>query len=328
MFSKKYVLLAAVFACIGVAVYFIVIRDHQNLTPPIVAITQIAPHPSLDAIRRGITDVLAKANITEGQIIFQNAQGSPATALQIAQKFVSLKPKVIVPITTPSAQAAYGVARSVGIPVIFSAVSEPIAAKLYDSKGPNTLIAGVSDLSPIEDQVVLIKKIFPNIDTIGVVYNAGEANSVALINLFEKEAETLGIKILRATVTGTNSVTTAVSNLVGKVKAIYIPNDNTVIAAFESVLKVTHKYKIAVFTADPESVHKGALASIAHNQYAIGRKTGEMVVQYIKGEKSIEALGVQHALKADLTLNLKTAEIIGVDIPEDTLHNVNYLVKE
>jgi putative ABC transport system substrate-binding protein len=261
-------------------------------------------------------------------VIFQNAQGSPATALQIAQKFVSLNPKVIVPITTPSAQAAYAVAKGASIPVIFSAVSDPKSAKLYDETAPNPLIAGVSDLSPVRDQVTLIKKIFPDIQTICVLYNAGEANSLALINLFERDANSMGISVIRVTVATTNDVGAATMNCVGKADVIYIPNDNTVISAFESVINIAHRHKIAVFTADPESVTRGALGCIAYNQYDIGRKTGEMIVKHIIEHTPLDQLGVKHPDKMEMILNLKTAASLGLTIPQALIQAATFTIHD
>ncbi len=322
---KNYIYALGVFILGFFSFLFIQNKKSPNI---IVAITQIAPHPSLDQIRAGIIDRLNLAGISNDQILFQNAQGSPATALQIAQKFLSLNPKVIVPITTPSAQAVYTVAKNGHIPLIFSAVSDPKAAKLYDPSAPNPLVAGVSDLSPVHDQVLLIKKIFPDLQTIGVLYNAGEANSLALVDLFEKEANSMGLTVIRSTVANTNDVSTAVANFAGKTNVIYIPNDNTVISAFESVITVANRYKMAVFTADPESVARGALGSVAYNQYDIGRKTGELIVEYLIDHKPISEIGVQKPKKIELVLNLKTAKALGISLPSDLVRKATFTIHD
>ena len=145
---------------------------------------------------------------------------------------------------------------------------------------------------------------------------------------FEKEAKVVDVKIIHSTVTGTNDVSTAVMNLVGKVGVIYIPNDNTAISAFESIVKITNKYKMAVFTADPESVTRGALGCIAHNQYNLGKKTGELIIQYLIDHKSIEQLGIQKPDRIELTLNLKTASSIGIPLPQDLVRKATFLIKE
>lgn len=309
---KKYIfLVSAALLTFFVLTYFFSIENTDKIQ---VAITQIAPHPSLDTIRRGIMDRLEKAGIPHNQIIFQNAQGSPATALQIAQKFVSLSPRVIVAITTPSAQAAVSTASPAGIPVIFSAISDPEGAKLTHTAHA---IAGVCDRSPIKKQIKLIRQFLPKARVIGVLYNAGEANSVSLIQSFEHEAKKQGFLVTHATVMGTNNVGTSTSHLIGKVDAIYIPNDNTVISAFDSVIAITQRYKVPVFTADPDSVKKGALASIAYNQYEIGTKTGDMILDLLQNHTSPHELGIQTPSRIETAVNIDTARHLTVSIPKD-----------
>lgn len=307
--------------------FFIIGKFMTSTKPPVVAITQIAPHPSLDLIRQGIVETLMSKGIKESEIVFQNAQGSQATALQIAQKFVSLKPKIIIPITTPSAQSAYSQAKPAGIPVVFSAVSDPVSAKLYDPEEKSELIAGISDLSPVDRQVALIKEVLPKAKTIGVIYNAGEANSVTLINKFEAEGKNHGFIIIRSTISSTNDVSAATNSLMGKVDAIYIPNDNTTISALESVLKITNKNNIPVFTADPQSVSRGAIASISHNQYEIGRQTGLMALSYLTGEHAISALGVQTPQNVELVINIKAARTLGIEFDDNLMKRSTYTIR-
>jgi len=294
----------------------------KALTPALtlkqtIAITQIVPHPSLDMIRKGIVDVLREDGITEDQILFENAMGNVATAAQIAQKFVSQKPAVIVPITTPSTQTAYAAAKDAGIPVIFGAVSDPVAAKLIPSmQQVGEGITGVADLSPIAQQVELIKTILPKVTTLGVVFNAGEANSVALVSLLDKVCTAQGIRLLSSTVSSTTDVVTATRALVGRVEAIYVPNDNTVVSALMSLLQITQEHKIPVFSADPESVGRGCLASLSHNQYQLGRQTGEMVLRYLKGTP-LKDLSPAYGKVTELALNPKVAQTLGITIPEE-----------
>jgi putative ABC transport system substrate-binding protein len=321
MFKKIFILpLLFISFCVVFYLSRSFVKDDQGV---IVAITQIAPHPSLDKIREGITEVLLENGVTQEKIAFQNAQGNPTTALQIAQKFVSMNPRVIVPITTPSAQAALSAVKTAHIPIIFSAVSDPLSAKIIDPTIFNPYVAGVSDLSPVKAQVDLLIKLMGKNIAVGVLYNAGEANSVTLVDLFEKEARAHGLTIIRATVSSTNDAASATLSLVGKgVKAIFIPNDNTVISAFESVLRAASTHKIPIFTADPESVERGALASIAFDQREVGRETGRMVVQFLAGEK-MENLGVRTPRKVVTSLNKNAATTLGVDLPEDLLQTAH-----
>ena len=165
--------------------------------PVTVAVTAIVEHPALDAARDGIKAALLAGGYEEGKDLtftYQSAQGNPATAAQIARKLVGEAPAVIVPISTPSAQAVVGATKT--IPVVFTAVTDPVAAKLVaDLAHPGGNVTGMSDLSPIGKHLDLIKEITPKVKTLGVIYNPGEANSLALLELLRREAPARGITI-------------------------------------------------------------------------------------------------------------------------------------
>jgi putative tryptophan/tyrosine transport system substrate-binding protein len=296
-------------------------------TPTIVAITQIVPHPSLDLIRKGIQDELTDQQIA-CEFLFENAQGNIATAAQIAQKFVSKNPAVIVPISTPSTQAVYALSNPQNIPVIFAAVNDPVGAKLVpDMQKPGNGITGVSDLPPVKDQVALIREILPEAKNIGIVYNPGESNSVSVLELFERELSKQGLTMVRAAAANMVDVTTATKSLIGKVDAIYIPNDNTVVAALEALLKVAQSNGIPVFCADPESVKQGCLAAVTHSQYGLGRQTGKMVAEFIKG-KSLQAMPVQTPAEIELSLNKNVARALKIQFPEEAITRAKYVINE
>jgi putative ABC transport system substrate-binding protein len=311
----------AVAMVIGVGIYSQLTAE-SKLSRPVVAITQIVSHPSLDQFRKGVEDELKEQKV-DCDIHFENAQGNIAIATQIAQKFVSQNPAVIVPISTPSAQTVYAAAKPQHIPVIFTAVSDPVTAKLtpsFDQAGDG--ITGVSDLSPIEEQVSLIREILPRAQNIGVVSNPGETNSVVLLTLFEKEAKIKGMRLVKAVATSSTNVAGAIQSLVGKVDAIYTPNDNMVISALEAILKITKDNKIPVFCADPESVGRGCLAAVAHSQYGLGRQTGKMVAKVLKGTE-IQALPMEKPrIKADLSINKNTAKDLNISLPESVLERL------
>lgn len=307
-FFSKFFILINILSSLAVA----------NSEKPLITITQIAPHPSLDAIRQGILDEL-KEQKQDVEVVFDNAQGNIALAAQIAQKQVSLNPKVMVSITTPSTQAVYNAALKHAIPVIFSGVSDPQTAKLVDAahtqKGKG--ITGVSDFAPLEDQLDLILKIQPNLKKLGVLYNVGETNSVALIAKFETLAKEKGIELVKRTAINTQELATVTASLIGKVEAIYIPNDNTVISSLESVLKIVND-KIPLYASDPESVEKGCLAAVAFGQYEIGRETGKLLVEFLKGT-AIEAIPIKPMKRASTLLNFEVAKRLGVEFPKEVL---------
>ncbi|MCE3231231.1 MAG: hypothetical protein K0R52_1159 [Alphaproteobacteria bacterium] len=315
----------------SVSFFSMVLACAAEMTPssqkPVVAITQIVPHPSLDLIRKGIEDEL-KAQKIVCEIQFENAQGNIATATQIAQKFASQNPSVIVPITTPSTQTVYAAASLQNIPVVFAAVNDPVSAKLVpsmDKAGKG--ITGVSDLPPVADQVALIQEILPKVKKIGVVYNPGESNSVALLELFEKALMENGMVLSRATAANMVDVAAATTSLVGKVDVIYIPNDNTVVAALEALLKVAQGNKIPVFCADPESVKQGCLGTVTHSQYGLGRQTGKMVVKVLKGT-DIQTLSVETPTKVEMSLNQAAANALKITIPEPVVKRAHHVIKQ
>ncbi|MGE5655739.1 MAG: ABC transporter substrate-binding protein [Actinomycetota bacterium] len=289
---------------------------HQTPTK-FVAITQIVEHPALDATRDGVKAELAAAGFTEGKNLkleWQSAQGSPTTATQIANKFVGDKPDVIVAIATPSAQAVVAIARN--IPIIFTAVTDPLGAKLVTNLDkPGGTVTGVSALTPIDKHLDLIAKITPKAKRIGVLYNAGEANSLTLLKLLKQEAPKRGMTLVEATVARSSDVATAARSLVGKADAIYIPTDNTVVSALESVIQVGIENKLPIYAGDSDSVKRGALAALGYNYYEVGRQTGKIVLQVLNGEKPGN-IPVESAKKNEFYLNLKSAQKMGVSISE------------
>jgi putative tryptophan/tyrosine transport system substrate-binding protein len=282
-----------------------------------VAVTQIVEHPALDATRDGLQDELVEAGLKAGETLkweWQSAQGNPATAAQIASKFVGENPDVIVAIATPSAQAA--VAATKDIAIVFSAITDPVGAKLVSNwEKPGGNVTGVSDLAPIDKHLALMQEITPKAKRIGVLYNAGEANSISAIAELKKEAPDRGMTIVDATASNSSGVLTAARSLVGKVDAIYIPTDNTIVSALEAVLQVGADNQIPVYAGDNDSVTRGAIASLGFNYYDVGRQTGKIVLQILNGQNPGE-IPVQSPQKLELYLNPKAAAAMGVTIPE------------
>jgi len=195
-----------------------------------VAVTAIVEHPALDATRDGVRDELAAQGWKVGENLrfdYQSAQGNPGTAVQIARQFVGQGPDVIVPISTPSAQAVVSASRD--IPVVFTAVTDPLGAQLVrDLEKPGRNVTGLSDLSPVADHLALIREILPDAKRLGVPYNPGEPNSATLIQIIKKQAPEHGFSIVEAPATKSADVQGAARGLVGRVDAIYVPTDNTI----------------------------------------------------------------------------------------------------
>ncbi|WP_188261259.1 ABC transporter substrate-binding protein [Azospirillum tabaci] len=282
-----------------------------------VAITAIVEHPALDATRDGVIEALKAAGYTPGDTLkveYQSAQGNPATAAQIARQFAGARPDVIVPISTPSAQAV--VASTRDIPVVFTAVTDPVGAQLVRSLDkPGANVTGVSDMAPVTEHVALIREIVPSVKRLGVLYNPGEPNSVSLVKALKDEAQKAGLTVVEATATKSADAQPAARSLVGKADAVYVPLDNTVVSALESVVAVGQQAKLPVFSADTDSVARGTVASIGFDYRQVGRQTGEAVVRILKGEKPGD-VPVTFAKGTDLFVNPKSAAAMGVTIPE------------
>jgi putative ABC transport system substrate-binding protein len=293
-----------------------------------VAVTAIVEHPALDAARDGIREALAEAGWKEGENLafsYESAQGNPATAAQIARKLVGDEPDVIVPISTPSAQTV--VAATKDIPVVFTAVTDPVAAKLVASlEKPGGNVTGMSDLSPIGKHLDLVKEIMPTVKTLGVIYNPGEANSITLLELLRKESPARGIALKEAAAPKSSDVLSAAQSLVGAVDAIYVPTDNTVVTALEAILKVGTQNRLPVFAGDTDSVPRGAIAALGFNYRDVGRQTGAIVARVLKGEKPGD-IAVQGVEITELFVNPKAAEAMGIAIPEAVVGRAKTVVR-
>lgn len=285
-----------------------------------VAMTAIVEHPALDAVRDGVKAELKAAGYEEGKnlkLSYQSAQGNVGTAAQIARKFIGDAPDVIVAIATPSAQAV--VAATKTIPVVYSAITDPVAARLVKNWGPSgTNVTGVSDLSPLELHIHLIKQVVPNATRIGVIYSPGEANSVAIVAALRKAATEAGMTVVEAAAARTVDVPTAAQSLVGKVDVIYTPTDNNVVSAFESIVKVAQQAKLPVVAADTATVERGAVAAMGLNYSDIGRQTGKIVVRILKGEKP-GTIASQTSTNFELVVNPGAAKLQGVTLSDALL---------
>lgn len=253
-----------------------------------VAITAIVEHPALDAVRKGVIDELAAEGYVEGkniQIDFQSAQGNTATAGQIAKKFVGSNPEVIVTIGTPSAQSMIAATRT--IPVVFAAVTDPVAAKLVPSwDASKTNVTGVSDELPLPPQIDLMKKTIPNLKSVGYVYSPGEINSTVVMKQLQVLLAKDGINLVAVPAQRTTDVPQAAKSLQGRADLIYTSLDNNVVSAYESMYKVAKDMKMPLIASDPGSVKRGAALALGVNYHELGVSTGKIVGRILKGEKA------------------------------------------
>jgi len=300
--------------------------------PLVIGITQIVEHPALDAARDGFIAALEEAGFKEGEDVvydLQNAQGDFTNAISIAQKFKDDKVDLIVAIATPTAQAALQVNKE--IPIVINAVTDPVAASLaesWESSGNN--LTGMSDAAPNKQQVELIPQFLPAAKNVGTIYNAGEANSVVQIEVAKETCKELGLNLIEVTVSNSSEVLMAAQSLAGRVEAIYIVTDNTVVSALESVINVCNRQKIALIVADPSSVDRGALASYGIDYFSLGKKSGEIALKIIKGAKpsDIPIQTITDPNDLQFVVNLDAAKIIGLSVSDEIVKAADVVIKD
>ncbi|MGP4842605.1 ABC transporter substrate-binding protein [Marinobacter sp. 1Y8] len=299
-----------------------------HAAPKVVAITQIVEHPALDAVYKGVKDELTEEGFTEGTDVtymHESAQANTATAAQIARKFVGDQPDVIVAIATPSAQTVAAAARE--IPVVFSAVTDPVGARLVKSMDkPGANITGITDMLPIDKHLDMMLRIVPDAKRIGTVYNPGEANAVALVEQLDAKLKKRGLTLVKAAATKTSEVLAAARSLVGNVDTIYLTTDNTVISAAEAVISVGERAKIPVFAADTATVARGAVAALGFDYYDVGRETGKVVARILNGEKpgDIAVTGVE---ELSLYVNPPAAKRMGITLSDDVISSAAEVIE-
>ena len=296
-----------------------------------VAITAIVEHPALDAVREGIIDVLIENGFKDGENIkidFQSAQGSVSTAVAIAKQFISLNPAVMIGIATPSAQALVNATKT--IPVVFSAVTDPVSANLVPSFGKNPgNVVGISDMTPVKTQIQLLKLAIPDVKTIGVIYNSGEANSVTIRQFAKEACDALGLNLIDITGSTTVEIVASLNAQIRDVDAIYIGTDNTAASSMESISTVALREKVAIVAADIDIARTGGLIGFGFNYYQIGRSTGDLVVQILNGvspsELETKILGQESLI---LFVNTDIAEQLAINLPQSILDRADLVVED
>ncbi|ATE61532.1 ABC transporter substrate-binding protein [Thauera sinica] len=293
-----------------------------------VAVTAIVEHPALDSVRDGVKEGLAAAGFEEGKNLkwqYQSAQGNTGTAAQIARKFIGDRPDVIVAIATPSAQAVAAATKE--IPLVYTAVTDPMAAQLVPSMAASgTNVTGVSDVLELDKQIALMKQVVPAAKRVGVVYNPGEANSVVVVKALREALPKQGMTLVEAAAPRTVDVGSAARSLIGKVDLFYTSTDNNVVSAYESLVKVGNDAKIPMIAADTDSVKRGAVAALGVDYRKLGVQTGAMVARILKGEKP-GVIASETSTKLELFVNPGAAEKQGVKLSEAVLKSASQIIK-
>lgn len=278
---------------------------------------QLADHASLDAAYQGmhdsLDDLLGEGNYA---VDFKNAQGDNATVEQIVAKFVSDDVDLIYAIATPAAQAAYNQTEGKDIPVVFNAVTDPVAAGLVDSMDkPGGHVSGVSDISPVEKQLKIVQEILPNVGEVGILYNVGEANSISQIATIEEVAAKIGLKLNVVGVSEQSEIPLAVGKLVGEVDALYNITDNMMVAASATLIDAADGAKIPVFASEDGAYDLGILATESLSYYEFGKAAAGMIKEILVDGKDVGTLEVVVSDATNLYVNEEVAKELGIELP-------------
>lgn len=296
---------------------------------PVIGVNQFVEHPALDAVLKGIQDDLKDSGVAAEFKVF-NAQGNMPTTNLIATKIADESPDLVVAIATPSAQACAALAAKNAkmgeVPLVFTAITDPVLAGLVkDLAHPGGNITGVSNQMPADKPVGMLKRIMPGLKTLGIIYNAGEMNSVSNVKRIKAAAAEQGISVVDATVANSSEVTAATQSLVGKVDAAFVPTDNTVVSNFEAAVKVCRVAKLPLLCMDIDSVKRGGIAAVAFDYYEHGRQTGAMVRRILAGAKTAD-MPVEFQKKFKFAVNPKAGEAMGLTLPQDIVGSADLVV--
>lgn len=287
-----------------------------------IAVSQFMLHPALDALLKGFQETLQNDGF-QIRYHIHVANGDEATNVEITKRIAGERPELVLALSTPSAQACHQ--NLPNATILFSAVTDPVGAGLVaslDQPGPK--ITGMTDMSPVERHMVLIQDLQPNLKKLGVLYNASESNSLSLVRVVQEECRKRGLEMVPKTVQKKEQVPEAAAALVGTSDAVYVPTDNTVVSAIETVARICGKNRRPLYAADVDSVPRGALISLAIDYYAMGRQTARMAERLLRGEEA-SSMPVEAQQDFQIHVNLKAASLMGIELPVSLLQSADVI---
>ncbi|MGY3778803.1 tryptophan ABC transporter substrate-binding protein [Isobaculum melis] len=299
-------------------------QEQKENDIPKVGILQLMSHPSLDEIYQGFIAGMEEEGLVDGKTVhltLQNAQGDQSNLKTMSEQFSQEPVDAMVGIATPSAQALANASKN--IPIILGAVSDPEGAGLVtNNQTPGGNITGVSDLTPIKEQIELLKQLMPAAKKVGILYTSSEDNSYLQAQDAEKELKAQGLEPITMTITSTNDIRQNATTLASQVDAIYVPADNTIAGAMPTLIEITDAAQIPVFPAVESMVEDGGLATIGLNQYELGILTGRMTAKMIKGELKPATTPIEYLKQGTIVLNQKQAKKLGIKIPQEIIEKI------
>ncbi len=320
---RKKVLAVMMSAMMGTMMMGMAVQASEEPEAVTVGISQFAEHGSLDNCREGFLQGLDEAGYVEGEnltVIYENAQSDTGTAATISDSFVSQGVDLVCAIATPTAMSAYNSCMDTEIPVIYTAVSDPLSAGLIDEEGANVgNITGTCDQLPVKEQLEMIRELMPDAKTVGILYTTSEANSISTIETYKELAGDYGFEIVDTGISTIADVELAAQDLAGKVDCISNLTDNTVVSALQTVLAAANDAGIPVFGSEIEQVRNGCMAAMGLDYVQLGRQTGAMAAKVLKGEATAEELPYETIEGASLYVNTEAASNLGYEFSEETL---------
>lgn len=297
-----------------------------------IGIGQFAVHGSLDNCREGFLEGLAEEGFVEGKnltVLEENAQADPGLAAQIASNFAGQNVDMICAIATPIAQSAYSAGRKNDIPVVYTAVTDPVDAELANADHtPVGEVTGTSDKLPVEQQLKMIREILPEAKRIGIMYTTSEVNSASTLAEYKEKAPEYGFEIIDVGVSQTSDIPLATDSILGRVDCLNNLTDNTVVSSLPLILSKANAKNIPVFGSEIEQVKIGCLAAMGLDYVDLGKQTGHMAASILKGEKKASEMNFEVIEDAAFYGNTKVAENLGIALPEDLTSGAKELFTE
>ena len=296
------------------AVLLVACSNASNKDLVHVGVLQYVEHPSLSATRKGFIEELKEEGYVDGKNIkidYQNAQGDQSNLQTISQSLIEDN-DVMLAIATPAAQSLSSLTKDK--PILFTAVTDPVSAKLVksmDNVGGN--VTGTSDMSPINKQVELLKKVLPNTKKVGIMYTTSERNSEVQVEEAKKYFKEAGIETVIKGISSTNDIQDTAKSLMSQTEVIFIPTDNTIVSAISTLVDLSKETKVPVVGSDAGSVEKGVLFTYGTNYEALGRQTGKLAGRVLRGEK-VKDVDAEYPKTLNVVVNHDIAKELGIDV--------------
>ena len=310
------------------AILLVACSNASNKKMVHVGVLQYVEHPSLSAARKGFIEELKKEGYVDGKNIkidYQNAQGDQSNLQTISQSLIEDN-DLMLAIATPAAQSLSSLTKDK--PILFTAVTDPVSAKLVksmDNVGSN--VTGTSDMSPINKQVELLKKVLPNTKKVGIMYTTSERNSEVQVEEAKKYFKKAGIETVVKGISSTNDIQDTAKSLMSQTEVIFIPTDNTIVSAINTLVDLSKETKIPVVGGDAGSVEKGVLFTYGTNYEALGRQTGKLAGRVIRGEK-IKDVDAEYPKTLNVVINHDMAKELGIDMSSISDEESNAAMKD